>query len=332
MPILGAAFGLMDSGANVFPSYLPYTTTILNFVHAFYGVGTLTGPLMASALYTNNLSWRVSYMILAGIAVLNCIMVFLAFRRVPIEEQEEVVKVKERGTDVDIDEKPIAKRGRFMQVITMRFTWTLAIFLLLHVGMGTTIGSWGYTYLTTARNGDPVQMARVMSGFWAGLTVGRVVLGHIVGMFGVKRMVTAFMVIACSMVVLLWQSTSIRADSAALVVMAMVLGPMFPTAISYSHQVLPKHLHATAVGFLVGFGQGGVAFFPFINGQVIDKAGIKGMMPYELGVGIATAIIWILVPSPVPMFSFLSRLNVTRLGKKNSSLPVDKSSESSGKP
>lgn len=86
----------------------------------------------------------------------------------------------------------------------------------------------------------------------AGLTVGRVVLGHIVGMFGVKRMVTAFMVIACSMVVLLWQSTSIRADSAALVVMAMVLGPMFPTAISYSHQVLPKHLHATAVGFLVG--------------------------------------------------------------------------------
>jgi hypothetical protein len=103
-------------------------------------------------------------MILAGIAVLNCIMVFLAFRRVPIEEREEVVKVKEPGTDVDIDEKPIAKRGRFMQVITMRFTWTVAIFLLLHVGMGTTIGSWGYTYLTTARNGDPVQMARVSSG------------------------------------------------------------------------------------------------------------------------------------------------------------------------
>jgi hypothetical protein len=32
-PILGFAFALMDAGANVFPSYLPYTTTILNFVH-----------------------------------------------------------------------------------------------------------------------------------------------------------------------------------------------------------------------------------------------------------------------------------------------------------
>lgn len=55
------------------------------------------------------------------------------------------------------------------------------------------------------------------------------------------------------------------------------------------------------------FAQGGVAFFPFINGQLIDKAGITSMLPYTLGLGIATTIIWILVPSPVPMFGFLSK-------------------------
>lgn len=50
-----------------------------------------------------------------------------------------------------------------------------------------------------------------------------------------------------------------------------------------------------------------MAFFPFINGQLIDKAGITSMLPYTLGLGIATTIIWILVPSPVPMFGFLSK-------------------------
>lgn len=33
MPILGGGFALLDSGANVFPSMLPYTTTILNLIH-----------------------------------------------------------------------------------------------------------------------------------------------------------------------------------------------------------------------------------------------------------------------------------------------------------
>ena len=85
----------------------------------------------------------------------------------------------------------------------------------------------------------------------AGLTVGRVILGHITGMFGEKRMVTIYLFITCGMIVLVWQATAIGTDAAGLVIMGAVLGPMFPTAISVSHQVLPKRLHATAVGFLV---------------------------------------------------------------------------------
>jgi fucose permease len=85
----------------------------------------------------------------------------------------------------------------------------------------------------------------------AGLTLGRAILGHIVGMLGEKRMITILLIIGCCMVVLIWQETSIGADTAGLVIMGFVFGPMFPTAISYSHQILPKHLHATAVGFLV---------------------------------------------------------------------------------
>jgi fucose permease len=85
----------------------------------------------------------------------------------------------------------------------------------------------------------------------AGLTLGRAILGHIVGMLGEKRMITILLIIGCCMVVLIWQENSIGADTAGLVIMGFVFGPMFPTAISYSHQILPKHLHATAVGFLV---------------------------------------------------------------------------------
>lgn len=80
-----------------------------------------------------------------------------------------------------------------------------------------------------------------------------------------------------------------------------------------------SHLHIAS-----RFGQGGVAFFPFINGQIIDKAGINSMMPYTLGLAIAATVIWILVPSPVPIFEFISKWKSNRSQKAKDSLTVDK--------
>lgn len=109
-------------------------------------------------------------MILAGIAVLNCVMIFLAFRKIPIEEHDEKVEEIQGGNNFNMSEQPVAKRGRFVQVMTMRFTWNVALFLLFYVGTGSTLGGWGYTFLTTARNGDPVQMGRVSTfGFQGNL-------------------------------------------------------------------------------------------------------------------------------------------------------------------
>lgn len=71
------------------------------------------------------------------------------------------------------------------------------------------------------------------------------------------------------------------------------------------------------------FGSAGVAFFPFINGQVVDKAGINSMMPYTLGLSIAGTIMWIVVPSAVPVFGVLSKLTFKRSKTVEESLPPD---------
>lgn len=123
--------------------------------------GSLLGPLMASSLYANHISWKVSYMILGGMAVLNLVLVFLAFRGVQFEEHaksEEPNGLDERPPE---QEKPDRQHGNFVQILKMKVTWILAMFLLFYVGVEVTIGGWGYTFLTMARYGDPVQMGRV---------------------------------------------------------------------------------------------------------------------------------------------------------------------------
>jgi hypothetical protein len=60
--------------------------------------------------------------------------------------------------------------------------------------------------------------------------------------------------------------------------------------------------------YVCSFGQGGVAFFPFINGQIIDKAGIGAMMPYTLGLSVAATIIWIMLPTETPSYDIFTNL------------------------
>lgn len=122
----------------------------------------MTGPLIASAIFASHLSWKTSYIILACIAALNCLFIWLSFRKVEMHEEEEL-DVQNPGDGTNADAKPAVRRGRFAQSVRLKFTWLCAFFLLFYVGIETTVGGWGYTFLTTARGGDTVQMGRVSS-------------------------------------------------------------------------------------------------------------------------------------------------------------------------
>lgn len=111
-------------------------------------------------------------MIMCGLAVLNFILLWVSFRKISIPEHVEgddedgaEEATVENGSGVVEVKKPVEKRGVFAQVIRLRYTWIVAIFLLFYVGIETTIGGWGYTFLTVARYGDVIQMGRVCSPF-----------------------------------------------------------------------------------------------------------------------------------------------------------------------
>ncbi|KAH8553424.1 major facilitator superfamily domain-containing protein [Umbelopsis sp. PMI_123] len=316
MPIMGIGFALLDSGVNVYPSTLPYTTTLLNLIHAFYGLGSLLGPLMASSLYANHMSWKVSYMILAGMTVVNLGLLFLAFHKARFEDANDSTVGTENRENTESEKHAQPQHSRFIQSIRLRITWVLAIFLLFYVGVEVTVGGWGYTFLTVARHGDAVEMGRIMSAYWAGLTIGRVALGHITTTFGEKRTILVYLIVTIGMIIMIWQTSTIASNSAGLVILGIFLGPMLPTAIAFPQQVIPKHLHATAVGFLVAFAQGGAALFPFISGVIIDKVGIFSIVPYVFGLAVIMFISWILVPTEEATFPWLRRMNVRRLKTK----------------
>ncbi|CAM0135362.1 unnamed protein product [Umbelopsis sp. WA50703] len=211
-----------------------------------YGTGALIGPLMSSALLAKNISWKVSYMILAGVAGLNLIGMVACFWHAKIDSHIDPA-IENLALN---PESTVRKEGMFKQALHQRITQVGAFYLLFYVGTEVTFGSWSFTFLTEVRGGNPVELAQVTSGYWAGLTFGRLFLGAVTAHFGEKRMVALYLIITCIMIVVVWQVTAIAGDIFGLVVIGMALGPMFPTTISLASQVLPKHLHTTVIGFL----------------------------------------------------------------------------------
>jgi fucose permease len=65
--------------------------------------------------------------------------------------------------------------SKMKRIVRSPAVWLLAIYILIYVGVEVTIGGWATSFLVDERGGDD-SSGYVSSGFFGGLTVGRVVL------------------------------------------------------------------------------------------------------------------------------------------------------------
>src|SRR5256886_7617942 len=84
---MGLGTGMIETGFNIFISALPGRTSLLNYLHAFYGVGTIFGPLLATGILALLWGWNRIYVVLAVLILLQLGGIVL-FLRVPIVEKD----------------------------------------------------------------------------------------------------------------------------------------------------------------------------------------------------------------------------------------------------
>jgi fucose permease len=76
-----------------------------------------------------------------------------------------------------------------------------------------------------------------------------------------------------------WFVPSLIGDAAAVAIVGMLLGPIYPIVMNQSSKILPRWLLTGSIGWIAGFGQAGSALLPFITGAVASKVGIENLQP-----------------------------------------------------
>lgn len=293
--MLGVGFGLaiLDAGFNAYIAGLPGSTRLLNYLHAFYGGGALLGPLVASSILALALGWNVTYLIWAVIGSVTLIAFSLLFKgKRPQRARGAVAShmgeaTGEAGNSSSLSSNPLAATLR------SGIVWLSALFLLIYVGTEVTIGSWSYSLLTEERHQPVVQSGWMVSGYWFGLTVGRIVLGHLAERLGGRRTIQFCLGGVLVGIALIWAAPAGIVAALGLWLTGFSLGPIFPTTIALIGGIVPERLRQSAIGFIASLGSMGAAAYPWIAGNVAQHLGLWALLPFVAVLTLAMLGVWL---------------------------------------
>ncbi len=267
----GFGAAVMDAGMNAFVASLPDNTARLNYLHACFGGGALLGPLLASGILEISGRWNLVFAVMAAFAVL-LVAGFGAIFRVSYAEAAPA---------------PVAARigsaNSLVATLTLPIVWLAALFLLVYVGVEISVGGWAFSFLTEDRGQSVLLAGWLVSGYWAGLTVGRLALGGVSRRLGDMLTIQLCLLGTIAGLLLLWLAPGTAAAVIGLALAGFCLGPLFPTAIATISRFVPARLLPTAVGFLVSMAAAGGAFFPWLAGVLANRFGVWVILPYALG-------------------------------------------------
>ena len=181
MVVFGLGFGAVDTAVNV-QAARHFNARQINWMHASYGAGATLGPLLATLMLSNGLTWHWVYGIFGGAQAVLA-LVFTLTRRAWAAPPRAVAAVTPRPAER-------RARTRTWRAPTAAVVGSLT-FIAVETGIETGAGIWGYVFLVQGRGLSTAAAGVALAAYWAMMFLGRVVLGAVAGRVGPSRVLAA---------------------------------------------------------------------------------------------------------------------------------------------
>lgn len=301
--VSGLGNGLLEASWNTWAGSLNNENEVLGMLHSSYGLGGIIAPTVETALLSRGYTWNTFYYLMCVAAIFSLLNSAIFFKdedaahyRKSLKDHEELNKgveaddlelsdypgtYQQLNTDPENAQNLTAQTSIFTQVLRSHLIWLFAFVLLFYTGTEVTAGGWTTTFMIQVRHGNPDQMGYVTTAFWAGITVGRFVLGFVGGK--VKReqfMTTLYMMLSLLSFLFFWFVPNIIFSAISVTLLGVFMGPLFPTIVIVFMQKTPKKMQVFGIGFATAVGGIGAAVLPFLDGLLSTYYGPKVLGPF----------------------------------------------------
>ncbi|TFK46868.1 MFS general substrate transporter [Heliocybe sulcata] len=258
-----------------------------NPARLFPGVGAFASPLVATH-FSHTRHWSFHFLVSIGIALTNTIVLISVFR---FKTQDEVMAEAGHGPG----EVGAANQSKYKEILGLKALHFMAFFALIYVGVEVTLGGWIVTYIIQRRHGG-ASSGYISSGFFGGLTLGRITLIWLNRKIGERRVIFIYAALAIGLEITIWLVPNLYENAIAVSFIGLLMGPMYPILVDHATKILPRWLLTGSVGWIAGFGQAGSAVLPFVTGILAARYGIGSLQPFMVAMMAAMICFWAVVP------------------------------------
>ncbi|KAJ5414740.1 hypothetical protein N7509_001367 [Penicillium cosmopolitanum] len=287
----GFGNGLEDAAWNAWIGNMAHSNELLGLLHGLYGVGAVLSPLIATSMIVHaDMPWYYFYYVMVGCAAIELIVCGTCFWKAT------GAIFRQARADTGGDSKKGGLKTALFTRPSARVTWLCALFLLGYVGVEVALGGWIVTFMIRVRNGGAFASGMTATGFWLGITVGRILLGFVTPRVGEKLAIAAYILLSIAFGLILWLVPQFYASAVAVSLQGFFLGPLFPGVVVMIAKLLPRHLHVSSIGFAAAFGGSGAAILPFAVGALAQAKGVQVLQPFIIALSGAIFLMWLGLP------------------------------------
>jgi fucose permease len=294
--VAGLGTGGIDAGMNTYFA-ANHSPSLMNWLHACFGLGAALGPTITTAVLGSGNSWRWSYVVAAASLGLTALCFALTGRAWRLQ-----VEPPGKSTAAGIGSFP--EHTRALDTLRLPAAWLGIVLFFVFTGLESSGGQWPYTLFTEARSIEPAVAGFWVSAYWASLTAGRILFGIAASRVGIVTLLRVAMLgSVCGAALIWWNSTDIRASFLGLALLGFALAPIFPLSISNTPRQIGARHAPNAIGFQVAAASLGIAALPGLAGFLAERRGLEIIGPFLLALAVIMlvlheAFVHLRVPAP----------------------------------
>ncbi|MBP3656171.1 MAG: MFS transporter [Clostridia bacterium] len=259
---LGLGAGAVDASLNNYVA-LHCEPRHMSWLHCFWGVGTIAGPMILTASMSLGFSWPEGYRMIGLLQCALCAVLFATlgqWKHGGLEEEEKKAKALSVPQVLAL---PGAKQGMLT--------------FLCYCAAESTLILWAPTYMVLARGMSEMQAASCGSLFCLGITLGRAASGFMTYAFTPRQMVRlgqGVLAAGCMMMFVPVNAVML----AGVVVAGLGCAPIYPNIIQDTPVNYGAENSQAAIGVQMAFAYMGSTFVPTLFGLLGNAVGY-GVMP-----------------------------------------------------
>lgn len=251
--LAGLGGGAVDAGLNAYGA-THFSARTLNWLHAFFGLGTTIGPLIVTGVLDAGLVWRWSYAIV-GCAQMTLAITFFVTR-------ERWVRVPEIG----VEAKPPVLAAPTFETLRRPIVWLGMLIFFVYTGVEIATAQWSFSLLALGRGVPQTAAGLSVSLYWGSLMAGRVLFGFIADKVPLARTLRLCILGSVLGALLLWLDPSRILSLAGLMLIGFCFAPIFASLISLTPARVGAEHADSAIGFqIAAAGLGGAALTGLIG-------------------------------------------------------------------